>query len=765
MERLPSRLLILFILSTCIIIHVAIQAEGALSKNHGSTKKHELLNDKGSLIKNLLKRNTPDNSTQDDEQDSHTTTPGDMSDTDKTTSSSSTTTQANSENSSADTPTKSGLVDSTKNTQSLIRQTRATTTFKKPDEGSLSSFSSSTTSSSSTTTTTTAKPANTKASANDSAMSPDSKENSGKKANANNNKDDGENDKNSSSKITKSRKGKEAVEEEDEEEDEDDNEQENGKKDRKSSSSKILRKSKHRDNGNYDDDSKTNIGGRHSKVGPNKKGRNQNGSRKNDRENQDEELGDEDDEPEPPKRKKGSHHVKNNNNNTDNNNSTQQSNNNNNHLSLTSIPVADNSTTQQIDNNDPGSGGNQTGLSSQLDGRSPGFGKRFNDNKQNNKQPKQQPTTTTTQSPPTTTQIQTVARNNSSSSSKQLRVPHSEGIYVQIMNQTIDETINKHQQIRATNLTSDLDWSKLVKVVFKSALDNQTLYTIVMNSSELNKHPINDWSMELPHLLERDFEKLVDKWSTVFPPDHLLTDISKIIFQRVSLMPNSSLTANRINETLSSKLNIMFRNNLTEPFNLLSSSGESNTNTTLRPLSDLIKNSNNNNTNITSALVVNANGNDSSPSGRFEVSTQIGLDSRNNSLFNSSSPKPISFWTNNNNNIMNSTSIGNGKTQLKWPQSSSLNETKHIAPSDSVNKTSNSRKSVGNSHVENTAQILSNNKSLVEMVHGMNVEHVRIESNVKEQADSLRNFIILCSIASVIGTSMVVAIIIFLFKR
>lgn len=80
----------------------------------------------------------------------------------------------------------------------------------------------------------------------------------------------------------------------------------------------------------------------------------------------------------------------------------------------------------------------------------------------------------------------------------------------------------------------NLDWSKLVKVVFKGSNDNQTIYTVVVNSSELSNHPINDWTNELPTLLRRDFEKLIRKWSNIFPMSKLMGDLGKIIVQNIT---------------------------------------------------------------------------------------------------------------------------------------------------------------------------------------------------------------------------------------
>lgn len=97
-----------------------------------------------------------------------------------------------------------------------------------------------------------------------------------------------------------------------------------------------------------------------------------------------------------------------------------------------------------------------------------------------------------------------------------------------------------------------LDWSKLVKVVFKGSNDNQTSYTVVVNSSELSNHPIKDWSNELPILLRRDFEKLIEKWSNILPSSQLIGDLGKIIVQNITpaVKPvNSSMSLNLITPT------------------------------------------------------------------------------------------------------------------------------------------------------------------------------------------------------------------------
>lgn len=65
---------------------------------------------------------------------------------------------------------------------------------------------------------------------------------------------------------------------------------------------------------------------------------------------------------------------------------------------------------------------------------------------------------------------------------------------------------------------------------------------------------------------------------------------------------------------------------------------------------------------------------------------------------------------------------------------------------------------------QSSPRLMNGSLSLVEMIKDMNDEHLRIEDNVKEQASSLRHFIIICSVLVVLATSLVVALLISLCK-
>lgn len=264
-------------------------------------------------------------------------------------------------------------------------------------------------------------------------------------------------------------------------------------------------------------------------------------------------------------------------------------------------------------------------------------------------------------------------------------------------------------QTRPSNVNmTDLDWSKLVKVVFKGAKDNQTLYTVVMNSSELKNHPINDWSKELPQLLSRDFEKLVEKWSNVFPPNNLLLDLNKILAN----ISSSDDFISKLNETHSK---------------LASNGSISNMTTFVWPHL------------VGSNLIIGP-----SSSNRSDMSlndnSSLAIDSKNNN-FTSSSPKQTDLINH------NQTSYGHKTTNS----------------SDLIANKNNSTDTKKNSSPIN--QLRDNNKPLADAIKELNTEHTKIEDDVKEQSHSLRNFIIICSIGTAIGTSMIVAIILKFLKR
>lgn len=267
----------------------------------------------------------------------------------------------------------------------------------------------------------------------------------------------------------------------------------------------------------------------------------------------------------------------------------------------------------------------------------------------------------------------------------------------------------------------DLDWSKLVKVVFKAGKDNETLYTVIVNSSELSNHPINDWSTEIPQLLSRDFDRLVQKWSNILPPDHLLLDLARIIASKASASPVSKNLA-KLNETLAVKNN----GSLIEMIFTLDPHSEYGA--ILKPLRDLAEH-----TNMTIPIL--------------QGSSAPTLDSKNNS-FTESSPKSMSTIP-----FPNTLSTPQPPSDRNHSSSFKLNAA-----------TTGTKKPIDtHSNVLNTSD--GDSRPYSDIVKEMSAEHVKIEGDVKEQAQSLRYFIIICSVSIVIGTSLVVAIVLKLYKR
>lgn len=386
------------------------------------------------------------------------------------------------------------------------------------------------------------------------------------------------------------------------------------------------------------------------------------------------------------------------------------------------------------------------------------------------------------------------------------------GMFVQILNPPADP---KNRSSLASNSSEDsnLDWSKLVKVVFKSARDNHTVYTVVMNSSELSNHPINDWSNELPRLLRGDFEKLIQKWSNVFPFDHLMIDLGKIIINKVSSSPstNNSLAKNAVlaklndtlpfNATAGTRLPVgidsISQAVLSKPTETMSTFSNS-TNlvnaadqTLKTPTSSLLKPVSLNTTvwplniqnhNYTQPLNTTHAKNDTAP--RINGSMPI-IHFDTNSSMTSSSPRGLNI------------SMDHIKSTIPWSSSHDLSSLPEAATRGAV---SNNSKSISSPIAEhgktngpyvtvasttpNTTGKLANvtsqpsrgepkilhednahgNHHLAEIMKDMNEEHIKLGNDVKEEAGSLRHFIIVCSISVVIATSLIMILIVKLFK-
>lgn len=371
----------------------------------------------------------------------------------------------------------------------------------------------------------------------------------------------------------------------------------------------------------------------------------------------------------------------------------------------------------------------------------------------------------------------------------------AEGMFVQILDPSESGGSVKSDVSSQNNTRGDnLDWSKLVKVVFKSARDNHTVYTVVMNSSELSNHPINDWSNELPRLFQDDFEKLIQKWSNVFPFDHLMIDLGKIIIDKVTATPstNRSLSKSpilaKLNETIPSNGTtrlgasdsvirplskvtgaILSPGNATNPSNATQASvlpGQSKTSAdNLKPNSPNTSNQQAHNQNHTHLLDLVHSKNDmqhrnnsSLPSITFET----------NSSMLSASPKGLR-------NI----SMDYIKTTLPWSSSRDLsNLGRDNSSASGVGKINRPFVSVGST--ASGAPTASDNSPggqqnytnkddleahhIIGMMKDMTEEHTKLGNDVKEQAGSLRHFIIVCSVAVVVATSLIMVLIVKLLK-
>lgn len=337
----------------------------------------------------------------------------------------------------------------------------------------------------------------------------------------------------------------------------------------------------------------------------------------------------------------------------------------------------------------------------------------------------------------------------------------TENVFVQVYNQS-DPT----HAVRITNSTEHIDWSKLVKVVFKSAKDNHTVYTVVMNSSELSNHPINDWSNELPKLLQNDFEKLISKWSNVFPADHLMTDLSKIIIEKVSATPNASIPAHfmaKLNESLVSNHTPFEKNSnksIIHPINL---SNVNHTNQSLaNSLTNQIQPQNN--------TLLHKNGTKSYPDSK--VSHPEGSKPDSNSGMTLSSPKPSNMHPSDNAKtapyLSSSRDLSDGQKNVIVP----AKQQGRSPTAERANSTTDSKNYFRNTTIHHDTKLNSTsvddvnkgNKTLIEIMRDMNEEHSKLENDVKEQGDALRHFIVVCSVAVVVATSLVVALIVLLMR-
>lgn len=411
----------------------------------------------------------------------------------------------------------------------------------------------------------------------------------------------------------------------------------------------------------------------------------------------------------------------------------------------------------------------------------------------------------------------------------------SGSMFIQVINATAPNDLIGFSGGQFENATKNLDWSKLVKVVFKSAKDNHTIYTVVMNSSELNNHPINDWSNELPHLLQRDFEKLIQKWSSVFPVDNLMVDLSKIIVSKVTALPNSgnvSSLLEKLNSTNPNSSSVIQQPELAAKLKPLSQSAisadvsrqnQSTPITFLNGTSPSVVNNATQNQQVVGFVsqmqpVDNSTGQtinaSVSPVGLQPSVQQQQQQQTLNATFSSNYLPPATAFskTYDLNNTMTQAAVrplnvstssatglgrgtvagpvnqripadnasqasGNGPTSVTPLPSPSLVSHQNIEESHGrgSNKTGSEHDYLyernhgthNHSHVPQTNNAMNSTlppRSLVEAMKIMKNEHIKIDDNVREQASSLRHFIIICSVAVVLATSVLVALILILFK-
>lgn len=343
-------------------------------------------------------------------------------------------------------------------------------------------------------------------------------------------------------------------------------------------------------------------------------------------------------------------------------------------------------------------------------------------------------TSTTMATTPGTTPANTIMPSNSSSNSSK---SHTEEIAL-----------------------DDLDWTKLVKVVFTSPKDNNTVYTVVVNASELSQRVINDWSSEYPVLLQRDLDMLVGKWRNILPSDKLLAELNHMLAAK-HLLIEAGNNSSSVQPTLNISANLLpgfnwstqFDENFNKRNGNLSSNQNLSTNVGPKP-------------SVPSGLpLVPANGtsNNNSTSDasgdRIKISTsesQLNKTVANSSAVLTNSGKQADPVTLDHKDTNGSNATKTSESNAA-PSSGATNAT-------IVDSAASNSSTVGNQKPAENAK--SQNRAVVtDLMRNMNGDHSRIEDNVKEQANSLRHFIIICSIATVLATSLIVALIIVLLRR
>lgn len=330
------------------------------------------------------------------------------------------------------------------------------------------------------------------------------------------------------------------------------------------------------------------------------------------------------------------------------------------------------------------------------------------------------------------------------------------------------------------NTTQNLDWSKLVKVVFKSALDNHTIYTVVMNQSDLSDHPIKDWSNELPKLLERDFDKLLWKWSNVFPADHLVIDLGKILINKIRANTTILTTGGNITRVPSMQSDHKVdssKENLTG-FNLSPSRHSLTTTTTvanpiliLQPpvdwnhtLTDKTYTATTPTSNLNTATTsLRPLTNISAPTSLANESTSLNQsDNRNKDAYPQVTSSDIGLNTSQHTappHRTTSSAESSPEPASKKFKEESLRDQSSYSLSKSNRQTTLEPYSTHSSSTTSTAK-----QDLVNLVRDARSEHARIEDNVKEQSTSLKHLMIICSVSVVLALSIAVALIMLFFR-
>lgn len=340
-----------------------------------------------------------------------------------------------------------------------------------------------------------------------------------------------------------------------------------------------------------------------------------------------------------------------------------------------------------------------------------------------------------------------------------------------------------------------LDWSKLVKVTFKSARDNQTIYTVIMNSSELSHHPISDWSSELPGLLKRDFDKLSQKWLHVFPD--LMRDLAGLITNRHPINGSQfkahevrihTLESGNQTSSLPTAAPVPSATTLVAPNashtsltpHVTSALPTTTSAPSPTPGGQVSRTSQSNATNTaTSAAVTRAETPTTTSSTTIASLAPVGGSSMGSSANQTISPTTASTQERASSQAPQRVGLGGASTSTAEPGVAQNVTVDLAAPHrDTSSHLSQQPTTVMGDQAEPERHLNAGlerpsrrpgwpggrNKTVSEIIQDIQDENLKIEDNVKEQGSSLKHFIIICSISTVIATSLVVALIMLLMK-